>query len=315
MSPLIIDILVGYANSNQCPLMIIASRNQIDHDGGYVMPTGNFSKYIEKSKSKYIKICRDHCGPYFLDSEKNMSLSEAMENTKKTIAADIENNFELIHIDTSRCENPYQAAEQLIKFALSLNNKVEFEFGSEENTGTLSNIEHYKKDINFAKQFPNMQFVVVQTGSLVMEDKQIGTFNYNMLKELTTYANKYNIRLKEHNADYFTVEQLQLRKLCGIHALNIAPQLGVEQTKTLIGLSKKLNLSIEKFQDVVIKSEKWKKWIISKNDYHTKLIIAGHYLSNTPEYIKISSKIPDYEHHVYNNITRILNHYYGIFCK
>jgi tagatose-1,6-bisphosphate aldolase non-catalytic subunit AgaZ/GatZ len=242
MSPLIIDILMSYANSNEQPMMLTTSRNQINHNSGYVMTTKEFANHIKNLKTKYTKICRDHCGPYFLDSEKSLSLDQAIEATKKTIAADIENGFDLIHIDTSRCDTPYPVAEDLIKFSLSLNPNIEFEFGSEENDGVISGVEKYKTDVSFAKQFPNMKFVVAQTGSLIMEDRQIGSFNFEISRDLANYANEAGIKLKEHNADYLTIEQLQLRRLCGVHALNVAPQLGVAQTKTLLLLSKKYAL-------------------------------------------------------------------------
>jgi hypothetical protein len=52
--------------------MIIASRNQIDSDNGYVMTTQELNDRVQKSD--YLWLCRDHCGPYFLDSEKNLSI-------------------------------------------------------------------------------------------------------------------------------------------------------------------------------------------------------------------------------------------------
>ena len=71
MSAEIIDTLVGYSNQ-QHPIMIIASRNQIDSDNGYVMTTQELNDRVQKSD--YLWLCRDHCGPYFLDSEKNLSI-------------------------------------------------------------------------------------------------------------------------------------------------------------------------------------------------------------------------------------------------
>jgi tagatose-1,6-bisphosphate aldolase non-catalytic subunit AgaZ/GatZ len=130
MSPLIVDTLCQYANSHRQPLMIIASRNQVDADSGYVMSTSQLGQQLESVKSEYIKLCRDHCGPYFLDSEKSLGIRAAIEATKKTIAADIENGFDLIHIDTSRCDNGYEVADELLEFCLRLKPDVEFEFGT-----------------------------------------------------------------------------------------------------------------------------------------------------------------------------------------
>lgn len=312
MSPLIIDALVSYANTNSYPMMLIASRNQIDYNSGYVMNTGQFANHIKGLKTEYIKVCRDHCGPYFLDSEKHLPLAQAIEATKKTIAADIENGFDLIHVDTSRCDDPYPVAEELIKFSLSLNPNIEFEFGSEENVGVLSGVKKYKKDVSFAKQFPNMKFVVAQTGSLVMEDRQVGDFNFEIVRDLANYANEAGVKLKEHNADYLTIEQLQLRKLCGVHALNIAPQLGVVQTKVLLSLAEQNNIDTSKFKDIVINSNKWGKWIIDGNN-EKKVEIAGHYCIHDDEYKNITSQINNYKDRVNYSINSVLHSYYSIF--
>ncbi len=103
MSYYINEILANYAKEKQQPLMIIASRNQIDSDSGYVMTTKELSKQISPLRSDYLMLCRDHCGPYFLDAEKSLSARQAVEATKKTIAGDIENGFDLIHIQRERC--------------------------------------------------------------------------------------------------------------------------------------------------------------------------------------------------------------------
>ena len=77
MSGTIIDAIVSYSADKSRPLMLIASRNQIDRDSGYVMTTEQFAQRINPIKSQYTKICRDHCGPYFLDSEKSLDLNSS----------------------------------------------------------------------------------------------------------------------------------------------------------------------------------------------------------------------------------------------
>ena len=294
MSREIVDIIGEYTISKQSPLMIIASRNQVDESSGYVMTTAELSNQVKKYDRNLLWLCRDHCGPYFLDSEKNLSEREAIEATKKTIAKDIENNFDLIHIDTSRCIQGYKVAEELINFCLDLNPDIKFEFGTEENVGVAAGIEKYKNDVEFASQFPNMIFVVAQTGSLVMEDRQVGTFNVDAVKKLVSYANASSVLLKEHNADYLTKEQISLRKDMGVHALNIAPQLGVIQTKILRRLSAENGLKSEweAFSKDVLSSNKWKKWIIDGND-EIKVDIAGHYLYNSTTHKNLCDKLED----------------------
>jgi hypothetical protein len=285
MSTEIIDALCEYSSNKQRPLMLIASRNQVDAETGYVKTTPQLAEQLKKSNTSHLLICRDHCGPYFLDSEKNLSLHDAVEATKKTIAYDIEQGFDLIHIDTSRVDDTYGIAEELFKFCLSLNPNIEFEFGTEENVGVAAGAVKYKNDVAFAKNIPNIKFVVAQTGSLCFEDHQAGGFETDTVRELVQLANENGIGLKEHNADYLNREQIQLRRSVGVHALNIAPQLGVIQTMLLAKLADRYNLFTEykDFARVVLASKKWSKWTTSLEDTQ-RIRVGGHYSFSTPEY-------------------------------
>ena len=315
MSYEVIDILTSYAKSNQRPLMLIASRNQVDVNSGYVTTTKGLAKSISPNVSEYLMVCRDHCGPYFLDQEKSLTLPQAIKATKLTIEADIENGFDLIHIDTSRCDQPYQVADELFNFCLRLNPKVKFEFGTEENVGVTASIKNYQNDVKFAGQFPNMEFVVAQTGSLTMEDRQVGSFDIAMVKKLVGYAERFGVKLKEHNADYLTSDQILMRKQSGVHACNIAPQLGVIQTKLLLSMCSDLGINSVDFQQKVLNSQRWKKWIVDGDD-SVKVCIAGHYCFNSIEYKELIKSI-GYEK-FYDKLREEISHcmdlYYSNLC-
>lgn len=291
MSHEIVDILTRYSLKGN-PIMIIASRNQVDADSGYVMTTSELKKAIDQNPSSNIMLCRDHCGPYFLDSEKNLAQRDAIEASKKTIAKDIEMGFDLIHIDTSRCEDGYGVAEELIAFCLELNPNILFEFGTEENIGVAAGIQKYKQDVEFASQFPNMKFVVAQTGSLVYENRQAGSFASSVVASLVEFANKAGVGLKEHNADYLADTDIERRRLAGVHALNVAPQLGVIQTKLIKDWSKVYELTEEwnAFANSVISSGKWAKWTESE-DNEMRVAVAGHYLFNDDSYKRLVDKL------------------------
>jgi len=135
-----------------------------------------------------------------------------------------------------------------------------------------------------------MQFVVAQTGSLVMEDRQVGSFDVPMVKKLAKFAESAGVKLKEHNADYLTAEQIALRKQAGVHACNIAPQLGVIQTKTVLALAEKFNVDSGFFKNRVLNSGKWLKWNIDGND-SVKIAAAGHYCFSAQEYRTLEDKL------------------------
>ena len=285
MSPEAIRAICNYTHNTSRPLMIIASRNQVDAESGYVMTTPELRQLLDTLPTDYVWICRDHCGPYFLDTEKGLSLKQAVEATKKTIAYDIEQGFNLIHIDTSRVDDTYGIAEELFKFAIDLNPNLRFEFGTEENVGVAAGAIKYRADVAFAKNMPNIEFVVAQTGSLCYEDHQAGTFEIDTVRDLVRVANENGVKLKEHNADYLSADQIRLRRASGVHAMNIAPQLGVVQTKLLkeLCLSRVGETEWNAFSQVVLASGRWKKWTDSDLD-DQKVIVAGHYCFNSPEY-------------------------------
>ena len=107
MSKNCVDASIEVANEYNIPLMLIASRRQIDSNesgGGYVnnWTTEKFSEYVKThDKNKNIILCRDHGGPWQNDYEKNdkLDLSEAMESAKKSFLTDIKSDFQIIHID------------------------------------------------------------------------------------------------------------------------------------------------------------------------------------------------------------------------
>ena len=313
MSREVITAICNYTHDTKRPLMIIASRNQVDAETGYVMTTPELRELLNTLPTDYVWMCRDHCGPYFLDAEKGLNLKDAVEATKKTIAYDIEQGYNLIHIDTSRVDDTYGIAEELFKFCIDLNPNIRFEFGTEENVGVAAGAIKYKNDVAFAKNIPNLEFVVAQTGSLCHEDHQAGTFEIDTVRDLVRVANENGVKLKEHNADYLTAEQIKLRKAAGVHAMNIAPQLGVVQTKLLkeMALNRGGEAQWADFSRVVLASGRWKKWTNSEED-EQKVIVAGHYCFSGPEYQAILDQISqhgDWTNEVNQAMYQIFNTY------
>jgi hypothetical protein len=313
MSREVITSICQYTAATGNPLMLISSRNQIDADSGYVMTTPEYRALLSTLPTQNVWVCRDHCGPYFLDAEKSLSVHDAVEATKKTIAYDIEQGYDLIHIDTSRVEDTYGIAEELFKFALDLNPNIRFEFGTEENVGVAAGIDKYRHDVAFAKDMTNIEFVVAQTGSLCHEDHQHGEFNYQAAVELVGIANAGGVKLKEHNADYLTTTEIMLRREAGVHALNIAPQLGVVQTKLLRALASKYAVDEwNAFANVVLASGRWSKWTDLNNDTQ-RVNVAGHYSFASREYQAVVDKLIangiDWQRVVDQAIFEILHNY------
>ena len=82
MSKNCVEATIEVANEKKVPIMMIASRRQIDSKefgGGYVnnWNTKGFSNYVKKrDKNKLITLCRDHGGPWqnSIEIKKNLTL-------------------------------------------------------------------------------------------------------------------------------------------------------------------------------------------------------------------------------------------------
>ena len=74
--------------------------------------------------------------------------------------------------------------------------------------------------------------------------------------------------------------------------MNIAPQLGVVQTKLLksMALSRGGEAQWDAFSKVVLASGRWKKWTDSEED-EQKVVVAGHYCFSGPEYQAILEQL------------------------
>lgn len=293
MSKDVVDICLEYSAEHDYPIMFIASRNQVDFDSGYAFDTKSFVEYV-KSNINYdhdrVLICRDHCGPYFSDSDKTLSLDDAVDRCLRTIDADVAAGFDLIHIDVSRIpDNTLQqtVAIKLFDHALSLNPNIMFEFGSEDNTSTGidESIAKLDNQLAFVQKYKNnLKFLVTQTGSLT-KHTQVGTFDPIANKETSDKIHSYGLMFKEHNADYLLQDDLSYRTTANIDAVNIAPQLGSIQSTVLYQLKDHCSVEFTDFFNLVINGNYWKRWVLSESgsDDFTKFRVAAHYYYNHSE--------------------------------
>ncbi len=326
MSVEIIDAVIKYANRYERPLMLIASRNQIECaelGGGYVggFNTNTFYNYVrERDTGGRVIICRDHCGPHLNDAEKNMSYEEAMERTLISARADSW-HMDYIHVDVSAVEekNQTDCAEQLFMTHLLSSKWHEFEFGTEENIGAAVSVEKFERDIKFVRSlfdgFINPLYVVGQTGSLVKSTYQVGNFDQEIVKQLVEVATKHGVKLKEHNADYISASDVQRRADLGVGAINVAPEFGVAQTQVLIETARKVQANdlLWKFYQEVLDGGKWKKWAWGNTfDDGEKILCAGHYHFTSQAYMDLVGYIQERENYyqaVEDRITSLIMNY------
>jgi D-tagatose-1,6-bisphosphate aldolase subunit GatZ/KbaZ len=300
MSPEIIEGVVKASSMIKKPLMLISTQNQINFNRGYVnnWTTKEYIDFVNKLRKKYkdskVYICRDHCGPGF--SSKSMNVRDVYN----TLSDDIENDFDLIHVDFSKFNKDSKIVlsetKKVIEWILKQKKDISIEIGTEENVGEWKNdFDKIEKEINFFKEFIAPEFFVVQTGSLVKEINQVGSFNKEFIPRTHELLSEHGLKLKEHNADYLDSEMIKKRKDI-VDAMNIAPQLGVIQTQVVISEALIYGLDINPFLNCSYNSRAWEKWLYKSTPENKMLcsIIAGHYNFYSDEYRKLISDLEKY---------------------
>ena len=313
MSPEIIEGVIKASSALKKPLMLISTQNQINLNRGYVnnWTTKEYMDFVNNLRRKYkdskIYICRDHCGPGF--SFKNTIVNDVYD----TVYDDINNGFDLIHIDFSKFNKNRKIVlsetKKIIKWILKQKDNIKIEIGTEENVGEWkNNFEEIETEINFFKEFLVPEFFVVQTGSLVKEINQVGSFNNKFISRIHELLSVHGFKLKEHNADYLDYEMIKKRKGI-VDAMNIAPQLGVIQTQVVINEALIYGLDINPFLNCSYNSRAWKKWLYKSTPRNKMLcsIIAGHYNFYSDEYKELISNLEKYTNIKDLIISKIIN--------
>ena len=323
-----INSAIETSNKYNFPLFLISSRRQIDSENlgkGYVnnWSTSEFAKYVKsKDKKGLVYLSRDHGGPWQNPQENKFNLSQAMKSAKSSFLEDIKAGYKILHIDPSIdinkkpkindvLERVFELYEYCWQEAQRLNVDIAFEIGTEEqstSTNCLEEFEHSLNQItNFCKsnKLPYPIFVVAQTGTKVMEMQNIGSFESPIrvenevpaeiqLPKVLEICNKFNVYMKEHNADYLSNESLYWHPKLGITAANVAPEFGVIESRTFLKLLEENSLYeiADEFIKLSYESKKWEKWILKNStiDDRDKAIISGHYIFSKEEFIDLKTK-------------------------
>lgn len=257
------------AKEKDFPLILIASRNQVDSDrfgGGYVC--GFDQKRFVDTTAKIAEeigfdglcyFCRDHGGPWQRDKERNDKLptDEAMKIGLESYIDDAEAGFDLLHIDPTKdphCTGVVALSTVLERTIYLIENiekirkerglkELAYEVGTEETMGGLIDPEAFE---NFIKELkveldkrglPMPLFVVGQTGTLTRLTFNVGHYDTPTAKKLSDITHKYGTGLKEHNGDYLSNAILLEHPVFGLAAMNVAPEFGYVETEALLELA------------------------------------------------------------------------------
>jgi hypothetical protein len=323
----VIDAVIDYANRERVELMLLVSRNQIDYadlGGGYVpdLTPERLVEHVRERSNGFVRVCRDHGGPYLRDDDEACAPEEAFERAAYCIECDIAAGFELLHLDPSGdSSDPYDTLERLVAHATSCaasaGRPVLFEISTEPNDGSPTDDVKVAHDLEFVTSLVEPYFYVVQTGSLVQGTFQAGTFDEESVRRAAAVAEQYGVRLKEHNVDYAEEWEMVKRRRSRIHAFNVAPEFGVLQTRTILQLAHEhsLDAAARRFVRVSYESGKWQKWLWPGGESapdEDKAVIAGHYNYGTDAYRELVEALEEYvdvECAVRSELQRLLDGY------
>ncbi|MBR1581875.1 MAG: class II D-tagatose-bisphosphate aldolase, non-catalytic subunit [Bacilli bacterium] len=268
MSKNLLKAVLELAKEKDFPVILIASRNQVDSDkfgGGYVC--GFDQKRFVETTNKIAKevgfdglcyFCRDHGGPWQRDKERNdkLPVAEAMEIAKESYLDDAIAGFDLLHIDPTKdpqystvvpldivLDRTMELIEYIEAKRVELGLKeLAYEAGTEETLGGLIEPAAYEGFIKELfrrlneKHLPLPLFVVGQTGTLTRLTSNVGHYDTKTASTLSEITKKYGTGLKEHNGDYLRNAILLEHPVIDLAAMNVAPEFGLVETEAYLDL-------------------------------------------------------------------------------
>tara|TARA_B100000287_G_C20538476_1_gene743709 strand:+ start:87 stop:1076 length:990 start_codon:yes stop_codon:yes gene_type:complete len=298
MSKNVVDAVIDVVNNTNLKIGFIPSRRQVEYDGGYVnnWTTKSFTEYV-KSKNHSIFIERDHGGPGqgYQDDDGSISFETDVDY------------FDIIHIDPWKKFQDYEdglrETVNSINSLFSINPNCFYEIGTEESIRFFSESELEKLIVDLKKhlteeKFAKIKYAVVQSGVGLDLGNQVNTgkFNPDRLQKMVNICNNHNLLSKEHNGDYLSLNDMQLRFNYGLNAINIAPEFGQFETDIYLDIVKTIDGGyFEDLYQICYKSKRWEKWV--KPDFNPekekeKIIkISGHYIFSEPDFDNLKKRI------------------------
>ena len=325
MSRNCVDVVIELANQHSIPIVLIASRRQIDSallGGGYVerWDTESFVRYVKEKDAKgKVFLARDHGGPWQHSAELGMGLAEAMRSAKQSYTSDIEAGLQLIHIDPSIdpggtpsidvvVDRVFELYHHCWEVARKAKKDIAFEIGTEDQSENPGSVEELERILSVVRRrcerekLPAPLFVVGQIGTKVAERQNIGTFmdlcKSGQLQEVRSVietCDRNQILLKVHNVDYLPDGSLAMFRSLGVHAANVAPEFGVNETVGLLQLAEHAGAGeiAKELIALSFQSRKWEKWVrpgIPASE-RERAILCGHYIFATPEFRDLKQRL------------------------
>ena len=320
-SDAVLEAAIKTAADHRCLMLLAATLNQVDRDGGYTHWTpATFMEKVHHFQEKYawegpVYACLDHGGPWLKDSHtiNHFSLNETMDALKSSITDFLKAGYQLLHIDPTvdrtlpagespSVESIVSRSVELIEYAeherirLSLP-AISYEVGSEEVHGGLVNYVVFKEFLEILREHLETAgisdiwpcFIVAQVGT----NLHTTTFDKNAAKNLTKLVSPMGSLIKGHYTDW--VANPCDYPTSGMGGANVGPEFTkiefeslkqlerIEITHTSIPQKQRSNF-IMTLETAVKESGRWQKWLLedeSGKDFEQLHIDRRNWLTET----------------------------------
>lgn len=281
------------AREANAPLLLTATLNQVDTDGGYTGWTPEtLVAFLREEADRTgfdlpILPCLDHGGPWLKDRHtiEGYGYEQTMAAVKHSLEACIDAGYTLLHIDptvdrTLPADAPMPVdlvidrTLELIAHAEAYRSAqgappISYEVGTEEVAGGLAEMETFTTFLAGLREGLAQQrlaeawpcFVVAEVGT----DLHTSHFDAELARRLNTHVRPLGSLLKGHYTDYVVNPEDYPRS--GMGGANVGPEFTEEEYKALadlMGFERKLGYDsgLEgALRDALVASGRWKKWL------------------------------------------------------
>jgi hypothetical protein len=223
--------------------------------------------------------------------------------------------MDLLHLDTSRegeSEADFDSALRRLltlygecqEFARASGRRVAFEVGLERQGRDADDPREFRGKLHCVVEsltrvgLPLPTFVVAQTGTRVVACENRGALVDEpavvsvAITKLAEACWERGLALKVHNADYLPPLMLRALIANGADAINVAPELGVIETRAFLALLDRLGLAQERedYLQLAYESGAWRKWFDDDASELECAVVAGHYVFATDEFREIKQR-------------------------
>lgn len=276
LCPMSKNIVDAVLQLNRNDIGFLPSRRQVDYNGGYVgWTTEQFTNYV----SGRVTIQRDHGG-----AGQGAFPDDGVESYRTDAT-----HFSLIHVDPWKtCTSKEQGLEKTLEdilFIHSISPQCQFEVGTEQAIFTLSTDDLFWFTQQLKNRLPDVvfqkiEYVVIQSGVGldVVNEINTGEFNLQKLQDDIAVCRYFGKKSKEHNGDFLTQQQKNIRFQYGLSSINIGPELSMfENTMHLQHFTHEELLNAD---EICYASGLWKNWVTPEHDLSAPgayFKICGHY--------------------------------------